>query len=172
MAPDVCVPGDEKCGRGFLSPVTLVITLTAYLALLFWIARIGDRRRFSTSGWVRHPLVYTFAIGVPILLGPLLLFTLGFPLLQRIADVCRQENIHSIADFIASRYGKRQSVAAIVTLIMLTATVPYIALQLKAVSRRFQLPFRNNGCDCIRVTNQGHRPDSHCNICPQPLQRL
>jgi Na+/proline symporter/signal transduction histidine kinase/CheY-like chemotaxis protein len=140
----------------FLSPVTLVVTLIAYLALLFWVARIGDRRRFSPSGWARHPLVYTFAIGVyctswtfyglvgtaasqgwyylPILLGPVLLFTLGFPLLQRIASVCRQENIHSIADFIASRYGKRQSVAAIITLIMLTATVPYIALQLKAVS--------------------------------------
>jgi Na+/proline symporter/signal transduction histidine kinase/CheY-like chemotaxis protein len=139
-----------------LSPVTLVVTLIAYLALLFWIARIGDRRRFSPSGWARHPLVYTFAIGVyctswtfyglvgtaatqgwyylPILLGPVLLFTVGYPLLQRIAGVCRQENIHSIADFIASRYGKRQSVAAIVTLIMLTATVPYIALQLKAVS--------------------------------------
>jgi len=139
-----------------LSPVTLVVTLTAYLALLFWIARIGDRRRFSLSGWARHPLVYTFALGVyctswtfyglvgtaasqgwyylPILLGPVLLFTFGYPLLQRIASVCRQENIHSIADFIASRYGKRQSVAAIVTVIMLAATVPYIALQLKAVS--------------------------------------
>ena len=139
-----------------MSPVTLVLTLTAYLALLFWIAQIGDRRRFSPSGWARHPLVYTFAIGVyctswtfyglvgtaasqgwyylPILLGPVLLFTLGYPLLSRVASVCRQENIHSIADFIASRYGKRQSVAAVVTLIMLTATVPYIALQLKAVS--------------------------------------
>ncbi|NNJ98479.1 MAG: hybrid sensor histidine kinase/response regulator [Gammaproteobacteria bacterium] len=132
------------------------MTLTAYLALLFWIAQIGDRRRFSLSGWARHPLVYTFAIGVyctswtfyglvgtaasqgwyylPILLGPFLLFTLGYPLLRRVATVCRQENIHSIADFIASRYGKRQSVAAVVTLLMLIATVPYIALQLKAVS--------------------------------------
>jgi Na+/proline symporter/signal transduction histidine kinase len=108
------------------------------------------------SGWARHPLVYTLALGVyctswtfyglvgtaaskgwyylPILLGPVLLFTLGYPLLQRISSVCRQEHIHSIADFISSRYGKRQSIAAIITLIMLTATVPYIALQLKAVS--------------------------------------
>mgnify|MGYP001817756234 FL=1 len=139
-----------------MSPVILVITLAAYLALLFWIARIGDRRRFSMSGWARHPLVYTLALGVyctswtfyglvgtaaskgwyylPILLGPVLLFTLGYPLLQRISSVCRQEHIHSIADFISSRYGKRQSIAAIITLIMLTATVPYIALQLKAVS--------------------------------------
>ena len=123
---------------------------------MFWIARLGDRRRFNTTGWVRHPLVYTLALGVyctswtfyglvgtaasrgwyylPILLGPVLLFTLGLPLLQRIASVSRQENIHSIADFITSRYGKRQSVAAIVTLIMLATTVPYIALQLKAVT--------------------------------------
>jgi Na+/proline symporter/signal transduction histidine kinase/ActR/RegA family two-component response regulator len=139
-----------------LSPVTLVIAIIAYLALLFWIARIGDRLRFNMSSWTRHPLVYTLALGVyctswtfyglvgtaaergwyflPILLGPILLFTLGFPLLQRIAKICRQENIHSIADFITSRYGKRQSVAAVITLIMLATTVPYIALQLKAVS--------------------------------------
>jgi len=139
-----------------LSPVTLIITIIAYLALLFWIARIGDRQRFNTSSWTRHPLVYTLALGVyctswtfyglvgtaaskgwyflPILLGPVLLFTFGFPLLQRIASISRQQNIHSIADFITSRYGKRQSIAAIVTLIMLATTVPYIALQLKAVT--------------------------------------
>jgi len=117
---------------------------------------MGDRLRFKKQSWVRHPLVYTLALGVyctswtfyglfgtaashgwyylPILLGPVLLFTLGYPLLQRIASVSRQENIHSIADFITSRYGKRQSIAAIVTLIMLATTVPYIALQLKAVT--------------------------------------
>ena len=139
-----------------MSPVTLVIAIIAYLALLFWIARIGDRRRFNLSSWTRHPLVYTLALGVyctswtfyglvgtaaergwyylPILLGPILLFTFGFPLLQRIANICRQENIHSIADFITSRYGKRQSIAAVITLIMLATTVPYIALQLKAVT--------------------------------------
>lgn len=139
-----------------MSPVILIITVFAYLGLLFWIAKIGDRHRFSTSSWTRHPLVYMLAIGVyctswtfyglvgtaaskgwyylPILLGPVLLFTLGFPLLQRISSISRQENIHSIADFITSRYGKRQSVAVIVTLIMLATTVPYIALQLKAVT--------------------------------------
>jgi len=139
-----------------LSAVTLVLALTTYLALLFWLARMGDRSRFNATSWVRHPLVYTLALGVyctswtfyglvgtaasqgwyylPILLGPVLLFTLGYPLLQRIANISRQENIHSIADFITSRYGKRQSIAVIVTLIMLATTVPYIALQLKAVS--------------------------------------
>src|SRR6185295_14572581 len=42
--------------------------------------------------------------------------------------------ITSIADFIAARYGKGQAVAATVALIAIVGTVPYIALQLKAVS--------------------------------------
>src|SRR5690606_29155380 len=90
------------------------------------------------TSWTFYGLVGTAASRgwsyLPILLGPILLFTLGFPLLQRIASISRQENIHSIADFVASRYGKRQSVAVVVTVIMLVATVPYIALQLKAVT--------------------------------------
>jgi len=140
----------------YLSPIILLITLITYLAILFWVARVGDRHRFNTNHWSRHPLVYTLALGVyctswtffglvgtaassgwyylPILLGPALLFSLGFPILRRIAAICREEHIHSIADFISSRFGKRQSVAAIVTLILLIATIPYIALQLKAVS--------------------------------------
>ncbi len=139
-----------------MSPIVLIATIVAYLSVLFWLARWGDRGRFKQAHWSRHPLVYALALGVycttwtfyglvgtaatrgwnylPILLGPFLIFTLGFPLLQRIATVCKQESIHSIADFIASRYGKRQSLAIVVTVLMLLATVPYIALQLKAVT--------------------------------------
>jgi len=139
-----------------VSPIILITALAGYLAILFWLARFADRRRFSSAGWSRHPVVYALALGVyctswtfyglvgtaassgwyylPILLGPILLFTAGFPLLQRIASISRQEHIHSIADFLSSRYGKRQSVAIVVTLILLFATVPYIALQLKAVT--------------------------------------
>ncbi len=139
-----------------MSPFILIPALIGYLAFLFWLARFADKQPPSHTNWTRHPLVYSLALGVyctswtfyglvstaassgwsflPILLGPVLLFTLGFPLLQRIASICHKENIHSIADFIAFRYGKRQSIAAIVTLIVLTATVPYIALQIKAVS--------------------------------------
>ena len=139
-----------------MSPLVLIIALTVYLAVLFWIARLADKRRYSQSSWAKHPLVYTLALGVyctswtfyglvgtaassgwyylPILLGPILLFTLGYPLLQRIASICRQQHIHSIADFLSSRYGKRQSMAVVVTLLVLVATVPYIALQLKAVT--------------------------------------
>ena len=50
-----------------------------------------------------------------------------------------KQHITTVADFIASRYGKRQGVALLVTLIALLATIPYIALQLKAVGSTFQL---------------------------------
>ncbi|HZW72544.1 MAG TPA: hybrid sensor histidine kinase/response regulator, partial [Caldimonas sp.] len=43
-------------------------------------------------------------------------------------------NITSIADFIASRFGKSHGLAALVTIIAVTASVPYLALQFKAVA--------------------------------------
>jgi len=139
-----------------VSPSIVLIAVFAYIALLFGLARLGDRQQFVEHGWAKQPLVYALALGVyctswtlyglvgtasvsgwkylPILLGPTLLFTLGYPILHRILTICRQEHLHSIADFIASRYGKRQGLAATVTLLIMIATIPYIALQLKAVS--------------------------------------
>ncbi len=69
-----------------------------------------------------------------IYIGPVLMIGLFSPLLVRIVRLAKAQNITSIADFIAARYGKGQAVAAIVTLIAIVGTIPYIALQLKAVS--------------------------------------
>ena len=135
-------------------PVVFILML--YLAVLYRIAKAADRHQSMLNRVVKSPLVYSLALGVfctswtfyglagsaaangwlfmPILLGPLLLFVFGQPLLRRIAALCRQENTRSIADFLAARYGKRQGVASTVTLIMVCATVPYIALQMKAIS--------------------------------------
>lgn len=136
----------------------LLLLVFAYIFVLFALARIGDTSQGAKKGVfnAKHPAVYALALGVyctswtfyglvgtasttgwnffPILLGPILLFTIGYPLLERIYKICRQEHTHSVADFIASRYGKRQSVAATVSVVVLIATIPYIALQLKAVS--------------------------------------
>jgi Na+/proline symporter/signal transduction histidine kinase/CheY-like chemotaxis protein len=151
------LPTYSHHNKGFaVSPSIVLIVVFSYILLLFGLARFGDKKYFIDGSWVRHPIVYALALGVyctswtfyglvgtasvkgwnffPILLGPILLFTLGFPLLERIYTICRQEHIHSIADFLASRYGKRQGVAATISLVVLIATVPYIALQLKAVS--------------------------------------
>ena len=69
-----------------------------------------------------------------IYIGPILVIGLGHVLITRVVRVAKTQNISSIADFVAARYGKSERVAAIVSLIALIGSVPYIALQLKAVS--------------------------------------
>src|SRR6202012_4571598 len=69
-----------------------------------------------------------------IYIGPVLVIGLAYPLIVRIVRLAKGQNITSIADFIAARYGKSQAVAATVALIAIGGIVPYIALQLKAVS--------------------------------------
>ena len=140
---------------------SLALALLCYLVLLFWVASRADRHQFRKNSWTRSPAVYALALGVyctswtfyglvgtaaengwrflPILLGPALLFIFAAPLCQRVAALCKQENIRSVADFLAARYGKRRGIASCVTLIMFIATVPYIALQIKAVTDSLRL---------------------------------
>ncbi|QFT33421.1 PAS domain-containing hybrid sensor histidine kinase/response regulator [Roseibium porphyridii] len=135
----------------------VILTATAYILCLFAIASYGDRmtRRFSSRSGGR-PFIYALSLSVyctswtffgsvgnasrtgieflTIYIGPLLVFALGYPLLQRIIQISKTESITSIADFIGARYGKSQSVAALATLIAVIGVIPYIALQLKALS--------------------------------------
>jgi len=134
----------------------LLLVSLAYVGALFGIAYFGDRRPlYPNRAWLR-PLVYSLALAVycsswtfygavgsaagaslsylPIYLGPILFFTFGSGLLRRLTLLAKQRNITSIADFIASRFGKSHRLAALVTLIAVTAAVPYLALQFKAVA--------------------------------------
>src|SRR5438128_12423120 len=127
----------------------------AYIGLLFFVASHGDRLSPSQRGrasMMIYPLSlaiyctsWTFfgSVGfasrtsidfLAIYLGPILMIGLCTPLLRRVIQLAKSQNITSIADFIAARYGKSQAVAATVALIAIIGTVPYIALQLKAVS--------------------------------------
>ena len=139
----------------------LVLISVTYISVLFVIAWAGDRhpglyrRRWArTHVYALSLAVYftswTFygAVGratqegmgfLPIYLGPLLVFVFGAPLLRRIIFISKRNNSTSIADFIASRYGKSQSLAAMVAIFALIGSVPYIALQLKAISMGFNV---------------------------------
>src|SRR4249920_3002105 len=127
-----------------------------YIGLLFVVASYGDRtRRFGRVGRSRlfiYPLSlaiyctsWTFfgSVGLAsrtgydfltIYVGPILVIGFCSPVIMRIVRLAKAQNITSIADFIAARYGKAQTVAATVALIAIIGTIPYIALQLKAVS--------------------------------------
>jgi Na+/proline symporter/signal transduction histidine kinase/ActR/RegA family two-component response regulator len=135
---------------------SVVALALGYVSVLFALAYYADRAgRFSKGGNGR-PLIYALSLAVyctswtffgsvgqaastgydfiPVYLGPILLFVLGWRFLQRIVRLAKSQNITSVADFLAARYGKSQAVAAIVTVIAVAGTLPYIALQLKAVA--------------------------------------
>lgn len=138
----------------FSGPVLLLVAL-AYLGILFAIAWFGDRRMRPLPAGLRVA-VYSLALGVyctswtfygavgnaasagwaflPIYLGPILLFVFGHGLLRRLLTVAKARNVTSIADLLASRFGRSQSLAGLVTIVALTAAIPYLALQFKAVA--------------------------------------
>ncbi|WP_377298409.1 NahK/ErcS family hybrid sensor histidine kinase/response regulator [Rhizobium sp. SGZ-381] len=135
----------------------ILLSACAYILLLFAVASYGDRRsrRLGVPKKGR-PVVYALSLAVyctswtyfggvglasergleftGIYIGPILAFTLGMPLIRRIVELAKAEKLTSVADFIAARYGKNSTVALIVAVISLVGAIPYIALQLRAVS--------------------------------------
>ncbi|TPI30043.1 response regulator [Mesorhizobium sp. B3-2-1] len=134
----------------------IVIIAIAYVTLLFAIASLGDRRSAISGPGRARPFIYALSLAIyctswtffgsvglssergleflGIYTGPVLVFVFGFPLLNRIVRLAKTEKITSVADFLGARYGKSFTVAAIATLIATIGAVPYIALQLKAIS--------------------------------------
>ncbi len=134
----------------------IIFVAVAYVSLLFAIASLGDRRAKRIDPSRPRPVIYGLSLAIyctswtffgsvglaseryweflAIYLGPVLVFVFGFPLIRRIIRLAKSEKITSIADFLAARYGKSFAVACIATIIATLGTIPYIALQLKAVS--------------------------------------
>ncbi|HEY9148801.1 MAG TPA: histidine kinase, partial [Gammaproteobacteria bacterium] len=137
----------------------LFLAGVAYLLLLFLIAFAAEH------GWLpqrlaHHPLTYTLSLGVyatswsfygsvgfaqtqgnnflTIYLGVTLAFLLAPVLLQPIMRLTREYQLSSLADLFAFRY-QSQLAGVLVTLFMLTGTLPYIALQVRAVTESLQV---------------------------------
>src|SRR5215472_17158500 len=114
----------------------VVAIALAYIGLLFVVASYGDRVRLLGREGRSRLLIYPLSLAIyctswtffgsvglasrtgydflAIYIGPVLMIALAFPLLVRIVRLAKSQNITSIADFIAARYGKHQGVAAIV----------------------------------------------------------
>ncbi|WP_296491734.1 sensor histidine kinase [Rhodoferax sp.] len=144
-----------------LSPALVIGASFAYLLLLFAVASFGDWRAAQGRSVIDNPWTYALSLAVyctawtyfgsvgraasggiwflPIYLGPTLAMVLGWLVLRKIIRIAKTYRITSIADFIGSRYGKSPLLAGLVTLIAVVGIVPYIALQLKAVSAGYGL---------------------------------
>ena len=131
----------------------------AYLSVLFAIAYYGDKRAEEGRSLIANPYIYALSIAVyctswtfygsvgraatsgadflAIYLGPTLTFLLWWFVLRKIIRISKLNRITSIADFISSRYGKSTVISGMVTVIAVVGIMPYISLQLKAVSTSF-----------------------------------
>ena len=143
------------------SPALVIGVAFAYLLLLFAVASHGDRRARQGRSVIGNAWVYALSMAVyctawtyfgsvgraaaagvwflPIYLGPMLAMILAWLLVRKMIRIARVYRITSIADFVASRYGKSPLLAGLVTLITVVGIVPYIALQLKGISVAYTL---------------------------------
>ncbi|PKR55608.1 hybrid sensor histidine kinase/response regulator [Thalassospira marina] len=150
----------------------IFIVAMTYIGLLFAIAHYGDKYARLWRMSRLKPVIYALSMAVyctswtffgsvgtaslhgfaflPIYIGPLVMMLAGYPVMVKIATVCRAQNITSIADFLGSRYGKSQSLAALVAVIAMVGILAYIALQLKAVSTSFDVLLGPLGEDIVR----------------------
>ncbi|MFN8496151.1 MAG: sensor histidine kinase [Caldilineaceae bacterium] len=140
---------------------TIILVSLGYVGILFAIAYYGDKRADAGRSMIGNPYVYALSMAVycttwtfygsvgraaatglgflPIYLGPTLAAALWWFILRKIIRISKVNRITSIADFVASRYGKSTALGALVTIIAVVGIVPYISLQLKAVSTSFNL---------------------------------
>jgi Na+/proline symporter/nitrogen-specific signal transduction histidine kinase len=143
-----------------LGGVILLISF-AYLGILFAIAYVGDKRADAGRSIIANPTIYALSMAVyatswtfygsvgraaasgagflPIYLGPTLVAALGWVVLRKMIRISKAHRITSIADFVAARYGKSALLGGLVTLIAVVGIIPYISLQLKAVSASFEI---------------------------------
>ena len=139
----------------------IVVASFAYVGLLFAIAAYGDRRADAGRSLIANPYIYTLSLAVyctswtyygsvgraatggigflAIYIGPTLMAALWWFLLLKMIRISKANRITSIADFVASRYGKSQLLGGLVTVIAVVGIIPYIALQLKAISTSFSI---------------------------------
>lgn len=142
----------------------LVSVSIGYISLLFLIAYLGDKYRHKLVER-QHAIIYALSLGVyctswgflgtsaqaahgsftyiSVYLAPILLFVFAWPFIQRIIKTCLKLKITSIADLLSARFGKSQNLAFIVTLVALIGTLPYIALQLKAIVYSYKILQQN-----------------------------
>jgi PAS domain S-box-containing protein len=137
----------------------IVAAALVWLGLLFAVALVGERR--ARRGRMPGPWAYVLALGVyctswtffgtvtqalrsgwwlpPTFVGTIALFVFGWRFLRRLVREAHAQNSTTLADFVAARLGKDSALAATITGVMLLGTVPYLALQLKAVGTSFDL---------------------------------
>lgn len=142
-----------------MSSFALFSVVLLYLALLFFVAYLAEKKKSKL--WINNPYIYALSLAVyctawtyygsigvaatsglnylTIYVGPIIVIPAWIYINTRIVRISRINKISSLADFISLRYGNSRSLSAIITLVCLFAIIPYIGLQIKAISETFHL---------------------------------
>lgn len=138
-----------------LEPTTLLLASVGYLAVLFGVAEVAERSRWVRERVTPHPLVYSLslcvyatswtfygsvgyardhgftyaAIGLGVALSALLIPWVW----QRVQQLVEARQLTSVADLFAYRYSS-QALGVAVTVLLVCGSLPYLALQFRAVS--------------------------------------
>ncbi len=160
-----------------LQGTAILLLSLAYLGLLFAIAHAGERISPRWYSGRTGALIYSLSLAIYctswtfygsvgraatvgadfilIYVGPVLAITLGYPVMRKMILVSRRQNVTSIADFLGSRYGKSRAVAVLATLTAVIGVLPYIALQMQAVTVTFEVLV---GSDVAQLLNASLPP--------------
>ncbi len=139
----------------------IVLVAFAYLGVLFGIAYYADKRADAGRSIIANPYIYALSLAVyatawtfygsvgraasdgigflPIYLGPTLMIALWWLVMRKIIRISKTNRITTLADFVASRYGKSALIGGLVTVIAVIGILPYISLQLKAIATSYAI---------------------------------
>ena len=127
MALFAVAHGFERRGLdGRAARLAYPLSLAVYFSSWTFFGGVGTA---ATEGWTY----------LAIYLGPALVFLLAPRFLDRMVRQTATLRATSISDFLARCYGRDRGVAALVAALALVASIPYIALQLRAVSAGFAM---------------------------------
>lgn len=139
----------------------VLIILLIYIFVLFLVALSVENNSKLSAIVSKNPYIYSLSLAVyctswtyygsigkavtsglmflTIYIGPTIAIILWWLVLRKMVRIKNKFRITSIADFISARYDRSSSIAALITVGALIGTMPYIALQLKAVITTFNL---------------------------------
>ena len=133
----------------------IILISIIYLGLLSLVAYFADKRAKTGKAIQGNPYVYALSLAVyctawtyygsvgkaasdglsflAIYLGPIIGMPLWLFLITRIVKISNALRINTLADFIATRFGKSTTLSVLVTIMCILGVVPYVSIQLKAI---------------------------------------
>lgn len=163
----------EGATLGLVSPTVAAASAFGYQLLLFGVAFWADRRAAQRRSVIDRPLVYALSIGVyctawtffgsvglaaerglwflPIYLGPVAVMLAAPLVLKPLLRVAKTLRLTSLSDLLSTRFGHSVLLGRWVTLVLVVVTIPYVALQLKAIALAFETISGGAGGEAART---------------------